>query len=97
MELFKTKETFKEKVDKTILENCMAENDFKVTSIFNVIIRICMKKFEFRGKISKFLSKRCLFISFFFNSKTEILSLVTLVTNYHKLWSDPDENLKNKN
>ena len=35
---------------------------------------------------------------FFFSSKTpEILPLVTLVTNYHKFWSDPDENLKNKN
>ena len=38
----------------------------------------------------------CLFV-FVFNSKTtEILSLVTLVTNYQKLWSDPDENLGKK-
>ena len=68
----------------------MAKNDFRVTFIFKVIIRICMKNVEFCEKTSKFLSKICLFIScFFFNSKTpEILSLVTLVTNYHTLWSD---------
>ena len=65
----------------------MAKDDFKVTSIFKVIIRICMKNVEFCEKTSKFLSKRCLFIScfVFFNSKTpKILPLVTLVTNYHK-------------
>ena len=81
----------------------MAKNGFRVTSIFKVIIRICMKNVNFYGKTSKFLCKRCLFIFcffvvFIFNPKTpEILPLVTLVTNYYKLWSDPDENLKNKN
>ena len=83
----------------------MTKNDFRVTSIFKVIIRICMKNVEFWGKTSKFLPKRfssfpvfSLFFVFLFfsNSKTpEILSLVTLVTNYHKLWSDPDENVNN--
>ena len=64
----------------------MAKNDFRVTSIFKVIIRICMKNVEFCGKTSKFLSKRCLFISYiFFTSKTpERLPLVAVVTNYHK-------------
>ena len=65
----------------------MAKNDFRVTSIFKVIIRIRMKNVEFCGKTSKFLSKKCLFIYCFvlINSKTpEILSLVTLGTNYHK-------------
>ena len=62
--------------------------------------------FSFVGKHLSFYPKGvcsvpvlfvCLFVCFF-NSKTpEILSLVTLVTNYHKLWSDPDENWKNKN
>ena len=84
MELFKTKKTFKEKVDSNNNWNCMTKNDFRVTSIFKVIIRICMKNVEFCGKTSKLLSKRCLFISFiffiflfFFNSKIpERLSLV---------------------
>ena len=40
----------------------MAKNDFRVTSIFKIIIRICMKNIEFCGKTSKFLPKRCLFI-----------------------------------
>ena len=64
----------------------MTKNDFRVTSIFKVIVTICMKNVEFCGKTSKFFSKRCLFIyCIFFNSKTpEELSLVTLVTNYYK-------------
>ena len=39
----------------------MAKNDFKVTSIFKIIVRICMKNVESFRKTSKFLSKRCLF------------------------------------
>ena len=38
------------------------QNDFGVTSIFKIIIRICMKNIEFCRKTSKFLRKRCLFI-----------------------------------
>ena len=38
----------------------MAKNDFRVTSILIIIIRICMKDVEFCGKTSKFLPKRCL-------------------------------------
>ena len=40
----------------------MAKNDFRVTSIFKIIIRICKKNVEFCAKTSKFLSRRCLFI-----------------------------------
>ena len=40
----------------------MAKNDFRVTSIFTIIIRICMKDVEFCRKTSTFLPKRCLII-----------------------------------
>ena len=91
----------------------MAKNDFRVTSIFKIIVRICMENVEFCRKASKFLPKRCMFIFCIFylnekelnqqvclikyveneisnstsheNWKTEKFSLVTLVTNYHKL------------
>ena len=44
----------------------MAKNDFRVASIFKIIIRICMRNVQFCRKTSKFLPKRCLFIFFFF-------------------------------
>ena len=49
----------------------MAKKDFRVTSIFNIIIRICMKNVEFCMKTSKFLPKRCLliFCIFYLNEK----------------------------
>ena len=132
----------------------MAKNDFRVTSIFKIIIRICMKNVEFCRKTSKFLPKRCLFIFciFYLNEKElnqqvclikyieneicnctsykkrerererererkeqnynptskTLLKLLKIfhqldqllkITNYHfyHFWSDPDENLKNKN
>ena len=60
----------------------MAKNDFRVASIFKIVIRICMKNVEFCRK--KFLTlplpkkKRI--------SKTpENFSLVKIVTDYHKL------------
>ena len=40
----------------------MAKNDFRMTSTFKIIIRICMKNVEFCRKTSKFLPKRCLLI-----------------------------------
>ena len=43
----------------------MSKNDFRVTSIFNIIVRICMKNVEFYGKTTKFLPKRCLFLFIF--------------------------------
>ena len=39
----------------------MAKNDFRVTSIFKIIIRNCMKNVEFCRKTSEFLPKRCIF------------------------------------
>ena len=49
----------------------MTKNDFRVTSIFKIIIRICIKNVEFCRKTSKFLPKRCLFIFciFYLNEK----------------------------
>ena len=49
----------------------MAKNDFRMTSTFKIIIRICMKNVEFCRKTSRFLPKRCLFIFciFYLNEK----------------------------
>ena len=49
----------------------MAKSDFRVTSIFKIIIRICMKNVEFYRKTSTFLPKRSLFIFciFYLNEK----------------------------
>ena len=49
----------------------MARNDFRVTSIFKIIIRICIKGVELCRKTSKFLPKICLFIFciFYLNEK----------------------------
>ena len=49
----------------------MAKNDFRVTSIFKFIFKICIKNVEFCGKTSKFSPKRCQFIfcNFYSNEK----------------------------
>ena len=49
----------------------MAKNDFKVTSIFKIIIRICMKNVEFCRKTFMFLPQNYLFIfcTFYLNEK----------------------------
>ena len=49
----------------------MAKNGFRVTSIYKIIIRMCMKNLEFCRKTSKSLSKRCLiiFCVFYLNEK----------------------------
>ena len=58
----------------------MAKNDFRVTSIFKIIIRICMKNVEFCGKTSKFLPKRCLFIfCIFYLNEKELNQQVCLI------------------
>ena len=58
----------------------MANNDFRVTSIFKCIIRICMKNVEFYRKTSKFLTKRCLFIFFiFYLNEKELNQQVCLI------------------
>ena len=57
----------------------MAKNDFKVISIFRIIIRIYNKIFEFCGKTSNFLPKRCLFIfCIFYLNKEELIQQVCL-------------------
>ena len=58
----------------------MARNDFRVTSIFKIIIRICMKNVEFCRKTSKFLPKRCLFIfCIFYLNEKELNQQVCLI------------------
>ena len=48
----------------------MAKNDFRVTSIFKTIFRVCMKNVEFCGKTSKFLPKdACSFSVIFIQMK----------------------------
>ena len=52
----------------------MDRNGFGVTSIFKIIIRICMNNVEFFRKTSKVFIKRCLFIFsiFYLNEKDNI-------------------------
>ena len=58
----------------------MAKNDFRVTSIFKIIVRICMKNVEFFRKTSKFLPKRCLLIFCIFHlNEKELNQQVPLV------------------
>ena len=38
----------------------MVKNDFRVTSIVKIVLGFVRKFFEFLGKASKFLTKRCL-------------------------------------
>ena len=45
----------------------MAKDDFRVTSIFEVIIKIFLKNVVFCRKTSKFFPKRSLFIFCIFN------------------------------
>ena len=42
----------------------MSENDFRVTSIFRIIIRICKRNVEFCGKTSKSLPKKIKIIKY---------------------------------
>ena len=57
----------------------MAKNDLERHLIFEIIIRICEKNFEFCGKTFKFLPKRCVFIFCIFN-----LNEVGLIHQSHK-------------
>ena len=49
----------------------MSKIDFRMTSIFKIIIRICLRKVESCRKTSKFLPKRSLFVFciFYLNDK----------------------------
>ena len=58
----------------------MAKNDFRVTSIFKIIIRICIKGVELCRKTSKFLPKICLFIfCIFYLNEKELNQQVCLI------------------
>ena len=58
----------------------MAKNDFRVTSVFKIVIKICMKNVEFCRKTSKFLPKRCLFIfCIFYLNEKELSQQVCLI------------------
>ena len=58
----------------------MAKNDFRVTSIFKTIIRICKKNVAFCRKTSKILPKRCLFIfCIFYLNEKELNQQVCLI------------------
>ena len=60
----------------------MAKNDFRVTSIFKIIIRICMKNVEFCRKTFKFLPKRCLFIFCIFHLNEKELNQQVCLIKY---------------
>ena len=60
----------------------MAKNDFRVTSIFKTIIRICMKNVVFCRKTSKFLPKRCLFIFCIFHLNEKVLNQQVCLIKY---------------
>ena len=75
----------------------MAKNDFRVTSIFKIIIRICMKNVEFCRKTSKFLPKRCLFIfCIFYLQEKELNQQVCLIKYVQNEISDSTSQKKNK-
>ena len=58
----------------------MTRNDFRVTSIFKIIIRIYTKNVEFYKEISKFLPERCLFIfCIFYLNERELNQQVCLI------------------
>ena len=75
----------------------MAKNDFRVTSIFKIIIRICMKNVEFCRKTSKFLPKRCLFIfCIFYLNEKELKQQVCLTKYAENEISNSNSHQKNK-
>ena len=75
----------------------MAKNDFRVTSIFKIIIRICMKNVEFCGKTSKFLPKRCLFIfCIFYLNEKELKQQVCLIKYVENEISNSNSHKKRK-
>ena len=64
MELSKSKESFKEKVDSN--NNWKDARQKMILEWHRLFLRLCMKNVEFCGKTSSFLSKRCLFIFYIF-------------------------------
>ena len=75
----------------------MAKNDFRVTSIFKIIIRICMKDLEFCRKASKFLPKICLFIfCIFYLNEKELNQQVRLIKYVENTISNPTSHTQKK-
>ena len=76
----------------------MANNDFRATSIFKIIIRICMKNVEFCRKTFKFLPKRCLLSSciFYLNEK-ELNQQVCLIKYVENETSNSTSHTHKKN
>ena len=76
----------------------MAQNDFRVTSIFKIIIRIFMKNVEFCRKTSKFLPKRCLFIFCIFHLNEKELNQQLCLIKYveSKISNSPSRKKKKK-
>ena len=75
----------------------MAKNGFRVTSIFKIIIRICMKNVEFCRKTSKFLPKRCLFIfCIFYLNEKELNQQVCLIKYVENKISNSTSHKKKK-
>ena len=73
----------------------MAKNDFRMTSIFKIII--CMKNVEFCRKTSKFLPKRCLFIfCIFYLNEKELKQQVCLTKYAENEISNSNSHQKNK-
>ena len=58
----------------------MAKNDVRVTPVFKIIIRNCVKNVEFCRKTSRFLPERCLFIiCIFYLNENELNQQVCLI------------------
>ena len=58
----------------------MAKNDVRVTPVFKIIIRNCVKNVEFCRKTSSFLPERCLFIiCIFYLNENELNQQVCLI------------------
>ena len=73
----------------------MAKNDFRATSVFKIIIRICMKNVEFCWKTSKFLTKICLFIfCIFYLNEEELNQQVCLIKYVENEISNPTSHKK---
>ena len=80
MELFKSKKFSRKKLIQTIIEKLHHQNDFRVTPIFKIIIRICQTNAEVCRKTSKFLLKRCLFIfCIFYLNEEELIKQVQML------------------
>ena len=73
----------------------MAKNDFRVTSIFKIIVRICMENVEFCRKASKFLPKRCMFIFCIFYLNEKELKFLTIPPTQKKEDRERDEQKHN--